>query len=124
MEIRPGEYVVISTTCDAQEIADSIAEALLGSGLVACVQAESVDSRYWWEGEIQRQREIKLSAKCGRADCDEVERLILSAHSYEVPEIVMTELIGGGGDYLRWLDAVTRGREDSSRTPPSVRLIP
>jgi periplasmic divalent cation tolerance protein len=108
MAVNEDKYIVVSTTCDDQETAGTLAEKLLLSKLVACVQLESIDSHYWWGGEVQHQREIRISMKTVSANYNKIERLILKVHPYDVPEIVATELIGGSAAYFRWIDEVTK----------------
>ena len=48
-----------------------------------------------------------LVAKTRGALVDDVVAAVRAAHSYDVPEVIATPIIGGNADYLAWLEAET-----------------
>lgn len=52
--------VVLLLTCPNQKEADKIAAALLKKRLVACAKKIPVASQFWWEGKIEKAKEVIL----------------------------------------------------------------
>jgi periplasmic divalent cation tolerance protein len=103
-DINNSKYAMVATACANDEEAGKIAAALLERKLAACVQMLSVRSRYVWKGEMCADEEVLLFVKCRRKNYAGIERAILENHSYELPEILLTPVIGGYSKYLEWMD--------------------
>ncbi len=98
-------YIIIFTTCASKKEAIAIAAGLLKKRLVGCANIlDSVDSRFWWKGRIDRAKEVLVTMKARRADFSEIERTIKRLHSYEVPEIIALPIVAGSKDYLAWIN--------------------
>jgi periplasmic divalent cation tolerance protein len=97
-------YATITTACADKDEAERIAARLLERKLAACVQLLPVSSRYVWKGEVCADEEILLLIKCRRDRYAAIERTILENHSYELPEILLTPVLGGYDKYLAWID--------------------
>jgi periplasmic divalent cation tolerance protein len=97
------DCVLISTTAGSREEAHRLTAALLGERLVACIQLLPVESRYHWDGEIQRSDELLMLAKTTAARAAEVQERIHALHSYAVPEIVVLPIAAGLPAYLEWI---------------------
>jgi periplasmic divalent cation tolerance protein len=91
-------------TTDDPMIGELIAKALLEARLVACVQSFSIHSQYKWENKLVNTPEIMLQMKSKCALYPQIEARIKGLHHYEVPEIIMTPILDGNQDYLRWID--------------------
>ncbi len=102
-----GYVTVLTTTATAAE-AETIADALLGEALAACVQILEIRSRYVWEGAVRHEPEQLLLIKTRAELFEPVRARIRTMHSYEVPEIVALPIAAGDGDYLTWLGGATR----------------
>jgi periplasmic divalent cation tolerance protein len=99
------QYIQISTTTDKKEEAERIAEALVDQHLAACVQIIGpMTSIYRWRGKIENTTEWICQIKTTRAMFDMVENVIISIHSYEVPEIIAVPIVNGSANYLQWMD--------------------
>lgn len=96
-------HVTIHVPCADEAEAARLADLLLDARLVACVHLAPVESRYTWRGERVVEREVVLTAQTLSARFDDVAALVADAHSYELPAITATELVGGSEDYLRWV---------------------
>ena len=80
--------------------------------LAACAQVSGpVRSTYWWEGEVCSADEWVVTFKTTGLRVEDLGRRVREAHSYEVPEIVVSELVGGDPDYLSWIASETAGGE-------------
>ena len=102
----------ITTTTPTRDEADRIAAALVERRLAACVQvAGPITSVYRWEGRLETAHEWLCIIKTTAARYPQIETAIRELHSYELPEIIGTEIMAGNGAYLRWVEAETVSEE-------------
>lgn len=102
------DLVQITTTTETRDAARAIADHLVENHLAACVQVVGpITSTYRWQGSVERTDEFMCFIKTRRALAAEVETAIVSLHSYENPEIVVTPIEGGSSDYLTWVASET-----------------
>ncbi len=100
-----GEYCVGLITTSSREEAERIAEALVRERLAACVTiVPEVESVYWWEGRVVRDREVLLLVKTARAKWPMLMAAVRERHSYQVPEILALPIVEGSEAYLEWLE--------------------
>ena len=98
-------FVIVSTTTPTREDADSLARLLVNEHAAACVQVLGpVASTYRWKGELEASEEWLLLIKSAHSRVTLIERLILENHTYEVPEILVSPVVGGNDSYLAWID--------------------
>lgn len=97
--------VEMQVACGDHEEASSIAEALVGQRLAACVQQVPIRSTYRWNGAIERDDEVLLLVKTTAGRVASVTAAVLGLHSYDVPAITAVEVVGGSEDYLAWVQA-------------------
>jgi periplasmic divalent cation tolerance protein len=98
------QFIQVTTTTASVEEARQIAQALVERRLAACVQIVGpVESVFRWEGKLEMAAEWQCVIKTTLARYGVVEQAIRRHHSYEVPEIIATEIVDGSEDYLRWL---------------------
>jgi len=103
-----SEYIVILVTASSETEAETVAEDLVRSRLVACANIlPGVRSVFRWEGEIQREREVLLVMKSRHELFDRIEQRVRDLHSYEVPEVLAVPILEGSGPYLTWLGEET-----------------
>ncbi len=96
--------IVVTTTCATAEEARAIATDLLQHRLVACVQiAGPLTSSYWWQERIATEDEYHLVMKSVHSLFDRLADRITAIHSYEVPEIIATEVVRSNDAYRAWL---------------------
>jgi periplasmic divalent cation tolerance protein len=99
------EQIVIFITASSDNEADKIATILLNQRKAACVNTlHGVKSAFWWKGKIDYTQESLLIIKTSASVLPEVIDLVKKVHGYEIPEIIALPIIGGNGDYLKWLD--------------------
>ena len=105
MKTEESTYIVIFITVSTSEEAHKIAEVLLNQRRVACVNiVPGVSSLFWWQDKLDSAQESLLIVKTKTSQLNEVVRLVKEIHSYDVPEIIATPIIGGNQDYLEWID--------------------
>jgi periplasmic divalent cation tolerance protein len=97
----------IQVTCGGAAEAARIAALLVEQRLAACVQQLPIHSTYRWQGEIEHEDEILLLVKTTPDRYVDVERVVLDAHSYDVPAITAVPIVAGSQEYLDWVVAET-----------------
>lgn len=96
--------LIVQTTVETKQNGQQLADTLLSKRLAACCQITGpIESRYWWQGEIENSAEYLLSLKTFSSLFSDVEQLILSEHDYDVPEIIATEITNISESYLQWM---------------------
>lgn len=105
-----ADHLAVTTTIDSREAAERLARAAVDARAAACAQVEGpITSVYRWRGEVTTDQEWRVLLKTTAARYPVLEALIREVHGYEVPQITATQIVRGGADYLRWLDAETTG---------------
>ena len=100
------------TTCDSDESAASLAQALVEQRLAACVNVlPGVRSYYRWKGKIESDSERLLLMKTTADHVAALREAVLELHSYETPEFVAIAVEDGSGAYLDWISAAVAGGE-------------
>ena len=99
------KYIAIFITCATAQQARRIADSLLSKRLVACANIMPwIESKFWWNGKINKARETQLIVKTVAANFVKVEKEVKRLHSYEVPEVIALQIAAGSRDYLEWLE--------------------
>ena len=98
------KYMVVLVTCPSKAEARRIAKRLLDMKLIACANIiGGVESIFWWKGKIDKASESLIVMKTVRGNLKDIEKIIKTLHSYDVPEIVALPLVWGSVDYMKWL---------------------
>jgi periplasmic divalent cation tolerance protein len=98
--------VQVTTTVPTATAAAAVATALVDTGLAACVQVSGpVRSRYRWQGAVEEADEWCCVAKTTAAAAPAAVAAIRAVHPYDVPEILVTPVVGGHDAYLAWVAA-------------------
>jgi periplasmic divalent cation tolerance protein len=107
-ENNMGEELLVFTTVPDEETAEKISQLLVEKRLAACVTRTSAcKSVYWWKGKITKDIEHILFIKTQAKRYPALEKTLVKAHPYEVPEVIAVPLIKGFGKYLDWLNEET-----------------
>lgn len=101
-------YCIVFSTASSHAEADKITEILLDTHTASCVQITPIQSAYHWKGKIEHSKEIQLTIKTKDELYPEVEKIIKSIHSYEVPQIVKISISDGLPAYLDWIKNETK----------------
>lgn len=105
-----SSFAVVLSTAGSESEARTLARALVGRGLAACVNVvPGVRSIYRWKGVVHDEAEWILLIKTRAERFEEVRQAIRELHSYEQPEIVRLTIAEGDEGYLRWLEESTAG---------------
>jgi len=104
MSAARARTIVVLMTAASEEQAASIAQALVGERLAACVNIVGpIRSIYRWREKVQDEREHLMLVKTRANMVAKIERRVTELHSYEVPEVVSIAIAGGSRRYLDWL---------------------
>ena len=99
----------VYVTAGSMDEAKKIGGALISKRLAACVNIiDNMHSMYWWEEEIQDDREVILIAKTKESVVPELIEKIKSMHSYECPCIVSLPVLDGNKAFLEWIEQQTK----------------
>ncbi len=108
MSARDTRLVVFVTCATAAE-GSRLAEALVRRRLAACVNVSApVVSYFRWKGKLERAREVLLVMKTTAARFDALRQVILTLHSYDVPEIIGWPMTHAHAPYARWVSDSVR----------------
>ncbi|BAZ91623.1 putative divalent cation tolerance protein CutA [Raphidiopsis curvata NIES-932] len=103
------KVIFLYVTCKDRDEALSIGKLLVQERLVACANiVESMDSIYWWNSEIQVEREAILIMKSRQDLFTQINDKINSVHSYDTPCIVAVPIDYVSETYLSWLIKETK----------------
>lgn len=104
-------FVIGFITAGSKEQAEKIAKSLVEEHLVACCNIISgVESIYHWEGKVTQDSEFLIILKTRQKLIKKVIKRVKEIHSYEVPEIIFTNLTEGYAPYLKWVSQVTKAK--------------
>jgi periplasmic divalent cation tolerance protein len=98
---------VVTTTVDSAEAAESLAKGIVEARLGACVQIVPIRSVYRWDGEVRVDSEWQCVVKTAANRADELVAHIRAHHAYDVPEVIVTPVVGGNDVYLAWVSEET-----------------
>ena len=103
------EVVLILTTVPDDDRGETLAQTLVTERLAACVNVLGpMTSIYRWQGAVEREFERQLVVKTTRDRIEAVRRRIAQLHSYELPELIVLDVVDGSLGYLDWVKAETR----------------
>ena len=119
MATADDSLVAVSIACEGEAAAVRLAAALVEQRLAACAQCWPMRSTYRWQGAVESADEFMLMAKTTMAMLPEVEALVRSRHSYEVPEIIAAPVSWASADYARWVRESVGPASPGHVTPPS-----
>jgi len=101
--------MLVYITASSEKEALDIGKALVSERLAASVNMIGpVRSLYWWEGEIQDEREVVIVAKTSAALVEKLTEKIVSMHSYVCPCIISIPIEKAHPPFLEWIESVTR----------------
>ena len=103
------DLCIVLCTVPDQQTAEALARAVVGDGLVACVNIiPQVKSIYRWKGQVCEDAELLLVMKTSRARLVRLSERVRALHPYETPELIATPLVGGLARYVEWVRSETR----------------
>jgi periplasmic divalent cation tolerance protein len=108
-------HVVVFITAADTEEARLIARVLLEQRKAACVNIiNGVSSIFRWQEQVTDETESLLIVKSTSALLADLIETVKEVHSYQTPEIIALPVIGGSGEYLKWLDESVKPENDAA----------
>lgn len=103
-ETNQDHPIWIYMTATQKRQAREIVRKLLEAKLIACANFhENWTSMYWWNDQIQEDRETIIIAKSMRSQFSHIEKTVLEHSDYECPCIIALPMVEGHLPYLDWL---------------------
>lgn len=98
------EYAIVLTTLPADADITAFARTLVDERLAACVNVlPPMESIYRWQGAVEQASERQVIMKTTALGVEALKARIAALHPYDVPEILVLPLAGGGESYLNWV---------------------
>jgi periplasmic divalent cation tolerance protein len=105
----PAEHVVVTSATDSEAAAARLATGAIEARLGACAQVVGpITSVYRWEGAVKTETEWRVEIKAAARGAAALTEFLRTNHGYDVPEIIVTPIVGGNAEYLAWLAEETR----------------
>lgn len=98
------KYIIVTTLCNKEEIANKIIDTLLEKKLIVGSQVTKVHSKYWWNNKLEECDEYKLEFRTKETIFNEIENEIKQIHDYEVAEISYNEIKNASKEFFDWID--------------------
>jgi len=102
------DVVVILCTAPPDVAAD-MAEQMVQSRMVACVNIVPIQSTYRWKEKVCNDAEFLMIAKTTKNLAEAAVEYLRSLHPYDVPEILILPVNTGYAPYLDWVRKETGG---------------
>ena len=98
------DVVTVLMTAPGAEVAETVVRGLLDERLVACGNViPGAVSLYRWEGRVHRDEEVVVILKTLRRLVPRVLERAGELHPYDVPELLVQDVIDGSRAYLEWV---------------------
>ena len=98
------EYVLILSTVDKKEDAQTIANHLVSNRTAACVNIiPNLESVYTWENKLCQENEFLLMIKTTANNEINVYEYLLDVQPYDTPEIISLPIQNGSQAFLKWI---------------------
>jgi len=94
--------LIISTYPNKKSIL-KIANDLVKTKIISCVNISKIDSIYSWNGKIQNSPEYIAIFKTVTKNKTKLKKVIAETHPYDVPEIAEIDVTSINKSYLNWL---------------------
>jgi periplasmic divalent cation tolerance protein len=96
--------VIVLTTFPVDGDVRSFARTLVEERIAACVNVlPPMQSTYRWQGKVEEASEHQVIIKTTTEAVERLKARVTSLHPYDVPEILIVPISGGGARYLEWL---------------------
>tara|TARA_B100000945_G_C20347318_1_gene580419 strand:+ start:821 stop:1132 length:312 start_codon:yes stop_codon:yes gene_type:complete len=94
--------LIIITTESNIDYADKISKLLIKKKIAACVSLKEINSKYFWEGEVESTNEIEITIKSIPEKRELLIEILKSELSYELPQIIFNEY-NSELEYFNWI---------------------
>ncbi|HSG83280.1 MAG: divalent-cation tolerance protein CutA [Nitrosopumilus sp.] len=95
--------VVIISTYPNKKSISKIANQLVKSQIVACVNISKISSIYYWKGKVENSSEYLAIFKTITKNKTLLKKKIKESHPYDIPEIAEIDITSIDKSYLKWM---------------------
>ena len=99
-----GSIALGYTTVADEKQAKALADQLLESGYVACVQCAVIESLYCFKGKKCLEKEIQLTLKFPIRHAEMLEKYLVAHHPYALPQWLYVEAQHAYAPYQNWVE--------------------
>ena len=99
---------LVLTTCPADKY-QMLIDKILKLKLAACASKINIDSKFWWKGKINEEKECLIIFKSRKELVKKLFEKIKEIHPYKVPEIIEIKVEKVYNKYFEWLKNSTQG---------------
>ncbi len=103
-------FIAVYITNESQDAAQSIANQLLASRLIACANIFPIQASYHWQGQIANENEYVALVKTIPEHWEKLKTKVTEIHPYQVPCIMKIE-VEANDEYEAWIRAEVRHGE-------------
>ena len=108
MPAQQPDLVEVRISAPDAEVAQALADLLVGERLAACAQLLPITSTYRWQGAVETEAEVLVLAKTTAGRFDDLCARVRAEHPYDNPEILAVPVVAAAEPYAAWLaDAVS-----------------
>lgn len=121
MTARPGTVAesaarVVLVTLPDEAAAEELVGRLVHERVVACGNiVPGLTSIYWWDGAVERAREVLVIFKTTTAGAKRLIRRVPELHPYDVPEVLVLPVEAGHTPYLDWVAGAVGAENDDTQ---------
>jgi len=95
-------FCMIYTTHGSEEEAKRVADLLVNEKLAACANIFPMSSVYWWQQQVQQDKEWVAVLKTTLSNWNVVKERVAEVHPYDVPCIIKWE-VEANDAYEKWI---------------------
>lgn len=96
--------IFIYSTFPNKKEAKEIGKRLVKNKLAACINIFPIESIYFWQGKIVKDKEFAVIIKTRKMNFKKIEKFILKNHSYTTPCILEIPIGRVTKKFLKWLN--------------------
>ena len=93
MKSSKNELALVLTNEASSFKARELGEKILNKRLAACINFSDINSIYWWQGKLEKAKEVQMIIKTKNELVDKVIDFIRLNHSYQTPEIISLDVL-------------------------------
>lgn len=96
--------IFIYSTFPSKKEAKETGERLVKKKLAACINIFPIDSIYFWQSKLVKDKEFAMIIKTKKENFKKIEKFILENHSYTTPCILEIPIGRVTKKFLKWLN--------------------
>lgn len=95
--------IFVYITCQSKKEAEKIGQALVKEKLAGCINYWPIESIYYWNGKLVKDKEFVLIIKTLKKNFNKIEKRVKALHSYQAPCVCAIPISKVNQKYFNWL---------------------